>query len=85
MAKSIQVQISLVVGQVRRLLNYGRSQRMQCNNGTLWRGTITRKIVEFMLWLYDREDVREHLEEHGGTLHDLIDRSVTQYIASKRN
>ena len=81
--KSKRVELSFIPAHVETLLDLGKTHGMQTWQGALRVGVICREIIAFMLRLYKDEDVNLYLEKHGGTLFDLILRSVKKYISEK--
>ena len=77
------VKLSVVPALLKRLLDFGREHRMQERNGSLHPSKIVMRIVRFILDVRADPDVQSCLDREGGTLEDLILRSLKQYISDK--
>lgn len=79
MPKPVQVQLSFIPGRHQKLLDLGREHRMQTSQGTLKSATITMSFLNYLIDLRHSPSVTEILDKEGGTLLDLIQRSIHQY------
>ena len=76
-----RVESSFIPAYFRKLLKFGREHNYQARNGKFKPGSIVRRIIEFILDLRSDPDVDIYLNQHGGTLLDLIRRAVKKYVS----
>ena len=81
---SKKVELSFIPVRIQKLRDFGREHRMHSNKGSLKNATICMKIISFMFDLRADLDVKAYLNEHGGTLLDLILRAIKCYISEKK-
>jgi len=74
-------QLSLMPARVPKIMEVGKENRMQNIDGSLSLATVCTKIIYFVLGIHTNPDVKAYLEKNGGTLLDLIDRAVKQFIS----
>lgn len=79
--KRQRVNLSFIVGRLRRLRDFGEEHRMHETNGELQNASICMRIIMFLLNLRADANVDEYLRKNGGTLFDLIVRAVKKFIA----
>ena len=84
MPKPVQVQLSFIQGRHQKLLDLGGEYRMQTSQGTLKSAAISMNLIDFLIDLRHYSDITEILDREGGTLLDLIQRSVHQYKNQRR-
>ena len=83
--KSKRVNLSVIPSKINKIIRVGRENRLHAVGGNLGVSTICTKIVYFFVDLFFDVDVQAYLRENGGTLLDLISRSVKYYISSDDN
>lgn len=79
MPNPVQVQLSFIPGRHQKLLDLGREHRMQTSQGTLKSATIAMSFLNYLIDLCHSPSITEILDKEGGTLLDLIQRSIHQY------
>ncbi len=76
-----RVESSFIPAYFKKILKFGREHNFRARNGELKPGSIVRRIIEFILDLRSDPDVEIYLNQHGGTLLDLICRAVKKYVS----
>ena len=79
--KSKRVNLSISPNKEKPILDAGRQNKLQSDDGSLSLTTICAKIVYFVLDLQADVAIDAYLEKNGGTLFDLIRRAVKRYIS----
>lgn len=81
--KSRRVNLSIPPAKERSIIDAGRQNRLHNRDGSLSLTTICTEIVYFILELLADKNIRTYLDKKGGTLFDLIRRSVKEYISEE--
>ena len=79
--KSKRVNLSIPPSKIQGILDVGRNNKLQSRDGALQVTKICTDTVLFVCGLYSKADVQAHLKKEGGTLFDLISRSIKKYIS----
>lgn len=83
MAKPINVLLSFIHGRLEKMRAIGAEHSMTTAQGTLKNATIVMNIVNFIIDLRHDDTINKIIEKEGVPLLPLIQRTLTQYAASK--
>lgn len=75
-----RVNLSLPPYLVKKLHDVGRQNRLHSTDGSLQNASIITDVLKFICDVQSDDDVDKHLNNTGGTLLDLIRRSVKSHI-----
>lgn len=80
--KSKPVKLSVLPSRIPKILEVGRTNKMQEVDGSLRLTTTCMKIIVFVLDLHADTEIQAYLRKNNGTLLDLIRRAVHRYISA---
>lgn len=80
--KSKRVNLSINPNREKTIVKTGRENQLQNRDGSLRLTTICTEIVYFISGLQSDEEIAAYLRSEGGTLFDLIRRSIKSYISN---